>query len=242
MHGKWATSPPKLTALKAVLSKWQTALFGKAWNSLYWDNHDQPRVVSRFGNDKEYRFESAKMLAVCLHFMQGTPYVYQGDELAIPNANFTDISQYRDVESINAYNDLVGRGIYTNEEMLERLRYASRDNARQPMPWDEAEKQANDPDSVFSFYKKLISLRKTLPILIYGDYELLLPDSEELFVYKRKFDGEEILVLCNFTDKHQAYINDDFAGAEIVISNYSCDAYAGSLRPYEALALRIQGA
>lgn len=238
---KWAKKPPKLTALKSCLSKWQTALYGKAWNSLYWDNHDQPRAVSRFGDDQKYRVQSAKMLGVCLHFMQGTPYVYQGEELGMTNAGYTDISQYSDVESLNAYRDLVGNGILTKEDMLERLAFTSRDNARTPIPWDEAEKQTGDPDSVYTFYKRLIALRKQQDIIIEGEYELLLPESEELFIYTRTYKNKRLLVICNFSGEEQRYTPDDiFKNGKILISNYNRNCYSEALAPYEAIVLLVE--
>lgn len=262
-YGKWNDQPPKLTELKKVLSKWQTQLYGKAWNSLYWDNHDQPRVVSRFGNDGKYRVESAKMLATCLHMMQGTPYIYQGEELGMTNAGFTSISQYRDIESINAYEEMVESGIYDEEYMMKCLRYKSRDNARTPMQWSmeknagfsgaepwievnpnyitiNAEEQLGNQDSVFHYYQKLIRLRKKHPVIIEGKYQLLLPDSEELYVYMRIMEAEKMLVVCNFTDQEQAYaVPDEFAGAGCLIGNYGSEERAGRvmLKPYEAFVL-----
>ena len=239
--GKWAKKPPKLTALKQCLSKWQVDLHGIAWNSLYWSNHDQPRAVSRFGNEGKYRIESAKMLGVCLHFMQGTPYIYQGEELGMVNAKFTKIGEYSDIETLNAYKDLVDGGILTEKDMLERLAYTSRDNARTPIPWDEAERQQNDTNSVFSFYKQLIALRKQHDIIICGEYELLLSESEELFIYTRTWQDEKLLVICNFTDTPQEYIPDKiFSGGEVLVSNYNEKIYNGLLKPYEALVIHAK--
>lgn len=208
---KWTDRKCRLTELKEVLSRWQTGLYGKAWNSLFWCNHDQPRVVSRFGNDSpEYREVSAKMLAVCLHMMQGTPYIYQGEELGMTDVPFKGIADFRDLDSINAYWELTGKGIFKEEEMQRFLRYKSRDNARTPMQWDaspnagftegepwimvnpnygeiNAADQIGREDSVFSFYKELVKLRKEKPVIVNGEYRLLDPESEDVFVYEEAF-------------------------------------------------------
>ncbi|MEE1086886.1 MAG: alpha-glucosidase [Schaedlerella sp.] len=261
-HGKWTMKKMYLPDLKKVLTNWQTELQGKAWNSLYWDNHDQPRIVSRWGNDSdEYREISAKMLGTCLHMMQGTPYVYQGQELGMTNMKFTELSQTDDVEEKNIYNDLVlDRKVYTHEEMMEIISLKGRDNARTPMHWDDsanggfttgtpwfgvnpnytkinAAAQVNDPDSVFSFYKKLIQLRHEEDIIVYGTYELLEPDHEELYIYKRKLDDKELLVICNFSDKVVELPAAIAANAEankgILLSNYKeIDTY--TVKPYES--------
>ena len=262
-YGKWNNRPPKLTQIKEVLSKWQTQLHGKAWNSLYWDNHDQPRVVSRFGNDKEYRTESAKMLATCLHMMQGTPYIYQGEELGMTNAGFTSLDQYRDIESINAYHEIVDGGIAGDDYMMECLRFKSRDNARTPMQWNSsinagftegnpwievnpnytsinAEGALADENSTFYYYKKLIGLRKQYQIITEGSYELLLPGSEELYVYTRTYGDEKLLTVCNFTgDTQKLDVPVEFEGSRCLIGNYPRDNYEGQtkLQPYEAFVL-----
>lgn len=260
--GKWNDHPPKLSALKEVLSRWQTGLHEKAWNSLFWDNHDQPRIVSRFGNDREYREKSAKMLALCLHMMQGTPYIYQGEELGMTNFPFTSVSQFRDLESINAFRELVGGGVFDETYMMKCLNYKSRDNARTPMQWDatayagfsdvqpwievnpnyreiNAQSQVDDSDSVFQFYRKLIKLRKTSDVIVHGKYELLLPESEELFVYTRTYEGRKLLVICNFTAQDQEYsVPADLVliPRELLASNYGDSDVENStiLRPYEA--------
>jgi len=265
-YGKWSDTRVSLTELKKTLSKWQTELKGEAWNSLYWENHDQPRSVSRFGDDRpQYRDLSAKMLATCLHMMQGTPYVYQGEELGMTNYPFNDMSQFRDIESINAYKEWVGSGRVSHEEMMRCLCLKSRDNARTPMQWDasghagftkgipwiavnpnyqeiNASREIADEESVFHYYKKLIGLRKQHKIMVYGDYELLLPDSGEIFAYTRTLDGEKLLVICNFTDKEQEFrVPEEFAGNEAacLIANYKGDdcRKSGRLRPYEAIVL-----
>mgnify|MGYP000013668705 FL=1 len=262
---KWSDKKVKLTALKENLTKWQNELEGKAWNSLFWCNHDQPRVVSRFGNDsKEYREVSAKMLATCLHLMQGTPYVYQGEELGMTNVPFASVDEFKDIESINAYHEYVESGLISKEDMMRYLCYKSRDNARTPMQWNDqenagfttgtpwikvnpnyveinAEEEVKRADSVFSYYKKLIALRHQEEVIVYGHYELLLPESEELYVYTRELNEEKLLVICNFTDKEVSYaVPDEFVGKEILISNYEEQEMKQelSLKPYEAIVIR----
>ena len=259
---KWNDKPPKLSELKKVFTKWQVELEDKAWNSLFWDNHDQPRVVSRFGNDKEYREVSAKMLATCLHMMQGTPYIYQGEELGMTNIHFNSIEEYNDIESINAYNELVSNNIVDSKTMLSYLNFKSRDNARTPMQWDDTENagfttgtpwmtinpnykyinakaQENDNSSVYNYYKKLIQLRKENEIIVYGKYRPLLEDSEEIFAYTRTLDNQKLLVVSNFTDnkvKFEVPENMKGQNRELLISNYEVLEHNDviDLRPYEA--------
>ncbi len=264
-YGKWDGHKMPLPEWKANLSKWQTGLSHEAWNSLYLSNHDQPRSVSRYGNDsEEYRERSAKLLATCLHMMQGTPYVYQGEELGMCNAYFDKLEDYRDIESINAYHELTEQCGVSHEEMMGYLKRISRDNARTPMQWDDsknagfttgtpwlkvnsnypevnAKAQVNDPDSVFSYYKKLIRLRHENEIIVYGDYELLEAESEETFIYKRTYENEHLMVLCNFAD-HEVSVTDAVMeqipdGAEKLITNYA-DDMGQTLRPYEAKVYR----
>lgn len=261
---KWNERKIDLVELKETLSKWQVELYGKAWNSLYWCNHDQPRILSRLGNpSKEYHDVSAKMLGTCLHMMQGTPYIYQGEELGMTNVPFETLEDFRDIESINAYHELVGKGIITSDDMMRYLRYKSRDNARTPMQWDEsdnagfttgnpwimvnpnykeinAKEQLVREDSVFHHYQKLIRLRKEYPIIVYGKYSLLLPQDRSLYVYKRELDGQTLLVICNFTDQEIPYeIPEELCGKDrkVLISNYARE-YEGKdldLKPYEAV-------
>ena len=246
------------------MSRWQTELYNKAWNSLFWDNHDQPRAVSRFGNDSPaYREASAKMLATCLHMMQGTPYIYQGEELGMTNYPFEKLSDFRDIESINAYREWCESGEVSHEIFWPCLLFRSRDNARTPMQWDNsaqagfttgtpwistnpnyteinAKAETADPDSVFHYYKKLIALRKQNPIIVYGKYELLLKDSEELYVYTRTLDDEKLLVVCNFSEtKTHFTIPEEFIGKTSLISNMenTYDKPEITLRPYEAFVL-----
>jgi oligo-1,6-glucosidase len=241
---KWNDRKINLVELKEVFSRWQTKLHDRAWNSLYWSNHDQPRVVSRLGNDKKHREKSAKMIATYLHFLQGTPFIYQGEEIGMTNAPFADINDYRDIESINAYNELVVRDkLIPQEDMLRFLRNRSRDNSRTPMQWNSSanagfssgkpwimvnpnyieintEKQMRRKDSVFAYYQKLIKLRKELDIITLGDYELLLPDDPDLYVYTRNYKNESLLVVCNFSEKERALtLPERFTDSKLLISN-----------------------
>ena len=263
---KWSDKKMDLRDMKQVLTKWQKGLEEIAWNSLFWENHDQPRSVSRFGNDGEYREMSAKMLATCLHMMQGTPYVYQGQELGMTNVPFGDISDFRDLDSINAYHELTAQGVFTEEEMLRFLRYKSRDNARTPFQWNDqenagftsgtpwimvnpnyreinAQEQMAREDSVFHYYQKLIRLRKENAIIVYGTYDLLLPDDPELYVYTRTLEEEKLLVICNFYGNTREYtLPEDWQpdAMECLIGNYK-EVKTGrtmTIRPYEAVVFR----
>ena len=263
-YGKWTDRKRPLPELKAILSKWQTELYGAAWNSLFWDNHDQPRAVSRFGNDApEYRSTSAKMLATCLHMMQGTPYIYQGEELGMTNYPFAGPADFKDIESINAYQEWCASGRVAHEEFWPCMLFTSRDNARTPVQWDateyagftsgtpwipvnpnyteiNAEAELADPDSVFHYYKKLIALRKQYPIIVYGKYELLMPEDENLFVYTRTRNEEKLLTVCNFSEKEQKFlIPEEFHNAECLIENLSNNHKKSqiTLKPYEAFVL-----
>ncbi len=265
-YGKWTDQKMPLTMLKKTLSRWQRELHGKAWNSLFWDNHDQPRAVSRFGDDRPmFREISAKMLATCLHMLQGTPYIYQGEELGMTNYPFQSPDDFRDIESINAYSQWCANGPLSHEEFWPCITAKSRDNARTPMQWDDTENagfttgtpwisvnpnykeinakaETSDPDSVFHYYKKLIALRRENPVMIYGSYEPLLEDSEELFVYTRTLDLEKLLTVCNFSDKEASFtIPYEFVGAGCLISNTenTYDKAEITLRPYEAFVLKI---
>ena len=248
-YGKWDSHKMPLPVWKKILSRWQTGLEGKAWNSLFLSNHDQPRSVSWFGNDSEqYREISAKMLGTCLHMMQGTPYVYQGEELGMCNAYFDQLEDYRDIESLNAYKELTETCGVSHEEMMGYLKRISRDNARTPMQWDDsanagfttgtpwikvnsnypkvnAKQEISDPDSVFSYYKKLIRLRHENEIIVYGDYKLLAPEDEALFIYTRMLGTQRLMVLCNFTEKEvsiPAEVTEQIpADAKRLIGNYS---------------------
>ncbi len=266
-ESKWNTRPVSLLCLKRILSKWQTGLHDVGWNSLFLSNHDQPRSVSRFGNDSdEYRERSAKMLATCLHMMQGTPYVYQGEELGMTNYPFTEMSQFRDLETINAYRELVEESHKREpEELIRCFQHRGRDNARTPMQWDDSENagfstgtpwigvnpnyrgvnaraQQQDPESVFSYYKKLIRLRKEHDIIVYGSYRLLMEESDSVFAYVRTLGQQKLLVLCNFTRDEQALdipAQVRCSDGEVLISNYGKEQAEDiqTLRPYEAIAI-----
>ncbi len=264
-YGKWTDEKLPLTTLKKTLSRWQVDLYGQAWNSLFWDNHDQPRAVSRFGDDRpQYREASAKMLATCLHMLQGTPYIYQGEELGMTNYPFQSPDDFRDIESINAYKEWCADGSLSHEVFWPCITFKSRDNARTPVQWDDsaqagfttgtpwiavnpnykeinAKAQTADPDSIFHYYKKLIALRKENPIMVYGRYELLLPDSEELFVYTRTLEHEKLLVVCSFFDHETDFtIPDEFVGMPCLISNMenTYDSAKMTLKSYEAFVLK----
>lgn len=220
---KWDFCPLPFVKLKKCLEKWQKELHGCGWNSLFWDNHDLPRIVSRLGNDREYRVEAAKMLATVLHGMEGTPYVYQGEELGMTNVRFDSIEQYQDIEIRNMYRERLEKG-YAEKDIMESIYAKGRDNARTPMQWDDTENagfttgtpwlgvnpnyteinarsQLQDENSVFHYYKKLIHLRKENSIFVDGDFTLLLPEDENIFAYVREYEGRKLLVAANFTDK-----------------------------------------
>ncbi|MDO4327741.1 MAG: alpha-glucosidase [Lachnospiraceae bacterium] len=260
---KWSDKKMDLRDLKEVLTRWQKGLENIAWNSLFWENHDQPRSVSRFGNDGKYRETSAKMLATCLYLMQGTPYIYQGQELGMTNVPFERIEDFRDLDSINAYHELTGQGVFSKEEMLRYLRYKSRDNARTPFQWSDEEhagfttgtpwimvnpnykeinarEQMSREDSVFHYFQKLIRLRKEQEIIVYGTYELLWPESREIYAYTRTLGEKQLLVICNFTaDQVPFKVPEEFLQGEILIQNFR-DAAVNenmTLRPYEAIVL-----
>ena len=264
---KWSTKPMPLVPLKENLSKWQKGLDGVAWNSLYFCNHDQPRIVSRLGDESDaYRELSAKCIATCLHMMQGTPYVYQGEELGMTNTVFNSVDDFRDLESINAYRELVESGLYTDEDMFPKIAHKSRDNARTPMQWDASENagfttgtpwiavnpnykkinvadQLKREDSVFHYYQNLIRLRKENEIIVYGNYELLLPEDENIFAYKRTLDNQKLLVVCNFSKSEQKFDFSGYENAKVLISNYNRDAGEdGILKPYEATVLLLENA
>ena len=263
-YGKWTTEKYDFKEFKRTMLKWQEELQGKAWNSLFLGNHDQPRSVSRFGNDNPaYRETSAKMLATCLHMMQGTPYVYQGEELGMTNGYFDKLEDYRDIESINFFTELTEAGFMTPEYMMKCLMLRSRDNARTPMQWDDSEQagftdgeswikvnpnykeinaaqQLKDPNSIFHYYQKLISLRKEKDIIVYGEFEPLYRDDEQIFAYTRKLDQEKLLTVCNFSDKNaEMEISEEFKGAECLITNLDRTVFEGKivLKPYEAFVL-----
>lgn len=263
--GKWTTRKMDLRNLKKILTRWQKGLQDIAWNSLYWENHDQPRSVSRFGNDSdEYREISAKMLATCIHMMQGTPYVYQGEELGMTNCPFNTLDNFRDLESINAFHELTEQDKMTEEDMMAAIGYKGRDNARTPMQWDDsayagfsttnpwimvnpnytkinAKDQVNREDSVFKYYQKLIKLRHESELIVYGTYDLILDDDKDIYAYIRTLGDEKLIVYCNFSENtREVELPEEFVNKKVLISNYS-DAKANqkiTLRPYEAIVIQ----
>lgn len=263
--GKWTTRKMDLRNLKKILTRWQKGLQDIAWNSLYWENHDQPRSVSRFGNDSdEYREISAKMLATCIHMMQGTPYVYQGEELGMTNCPFNTLDNFRDLESINAFHELTEQGKMTEEDMMAAIGYKGRDNARTPMQWDDsayagfstanpwimvnsnytkinARDQINREDSVFKYYQKLIKLRHESELIVYGTYDLILDDDKDIYAYIRTLGDEKLIVYCNFSENtREVELPEEFTNGKVLISNY-IDAKVNhkiTLRPYEAIVIQ----
>lgn len=265
---KWTDKRFKLVDLKKILAKWQDGLKDHGWNSLYWNNHDQPRVVSRFGDDGEYWEPSAKMLATCLHLMKGTPYIYQGEEIGMTNVKFPSISDYRDIEILAAYDKYTKMLGYTHEQMMKCIYSFGRDNGRTPMQWNDSknagftqgtpwigvnpnytkinvEKQLRDKNSILHYYKKLIKLRKSHEIIVYGDFKMLYEEDPNLFVYERILEGEKILVVLNFTKEEQTFNPpEEWLGkeAEVLISNYENEGKITekTLKPYEAVAYLLK--
>ena len=253
---KWDLAPLPFKKLKKIMAHWQNELYNCGWNSLFWDNHDLPHIVSRWGNDREYRVESAKMLAILLHGMQGTPYIYQGEELGMTNVQY-DIEDYKDCEIINMYHERLEKG-YSKDEIMKSIYAKGRDNARTPMQWDDsvnagfttgtpwikvndnygkinAKSQVDDPDSIFSCYKKLVQLRKDYPVFVDGKFTLLLEDDENIFAYSRKNEEKTMIVVCNFFDKEIPMpLAKECEGMEVLISNYKDTSDMSVLRPYEA--------
>lgn len=255
---KWNLKRLNLRDLKRVFTKWQTKLADEGWNSLFWNNHDLPRIVSRWGNDKEYRVLSAKMLAILLHGMKGTPYIYQGEEIGMTNIEFKTIDDFADIEAVNMYRERVAAG-GDKESVLNSLRNKARDNARTPMQWNDGEnagftqgkpwyrvnpnylqinvqKALEDENSVFYCYQKLIRMRRENPIMVYGRYELLLPENENIYAYTRTYKDTIWLVICNFYGENEEFSLE--GTGKILISNYkdSCtNLKKGRLRPYEAV-------
>ncbi len=268
--GKWDIRPWSLADLKKTMTKWQKELEGKGWNSLYLNNHDQPRAVSRFGDDGKYRVESAKMLATFLHMMQGTPYIYQGEEIGMTNVRFPSIEYYRDIETLNMYKERVEEYGEDPQKVMEKIYYKGRDNARTPMQWDDSEnagfttgtpwipvnpnyKEINvkealaDPNSVFHYYKKLIQLRKQHDIIVYGTYDLILEDDPYIYAYTRTLGNEKLIVITNFSEKTPVFrLPDDitYKTKELLISNYDVDETEElkeiRLRPWEARVYKIR--
>jgi len=252
---KWDLAPLPFGELKEVFDRWQTRLYGRGWNSLFWNNHDLPRIVSRWGNDREYRVESAKMLATLLHGMQGTPYIYQGEELGMTNIKFP-IEDYRDIETRNLYEERRKAG-YEERSVMESIYAKSRDNARTPMQWDDSENAGfthktpwirmnpNYPEinaaaqvgvagSVFEYYRKLIHLRKSYMVFVEGRFQMLLKEDENIFAYMREDEESQLLVVCNFFDKQvPCKLLEEWEEETLLIGNYE-GSVKGQLRPYEA--------
>lgn len=273
---KWDLAPLDFIAFKESFRKWQVELYEDGWNSLFGNNHDLPRMVSRWGNDKEYRVESAKMLATMLHMQKGTPYIYQGEEIGMTNVKFPSIEYYNDIEGLNMYNERISLG-YSEDEIMKSLYAKGRDNARTPMQWDSSENggfstekpwlMVNDnytdinverdikaPWSIFAYYQKLIRLRKSEEVIKYGKFELLLKEHREAFVYTRSYNGENLLVVCNFygnnisidlselkdklglEDNSELSLNED-----VLIANYNNPPRLTDkleLRPYETIVYK----
>ena len=260
---KWDLAPLNFIKLKEVFNKWQTELDNEGWNSLFWNNHDLPRIVSRWGNDDVYRKESAKMFAILLHMMKGTPYIYQGEELGMTNCPIDDISEAKDIETINMYNERISSG-FTKEEILESINAKGRDNARTPMQWNarehagfttgipwlrvnpnykeiNAEEALADQDSVFYMYKKLIDLRRKHDIIVWGDYELVEETPEHVFAYSRIYEDQRWLVVCNMSSEKQVFTVPREA-LRIIVSNYPLKQLPDGkveLRPYEAFVVEV---
>lgn len=254
---KWDLKPLNLIDLKENFEKWQTQLHGLGWNSLYWNNHDQPRIVSRFGDDETYRVESAKMLATCLHMLQGTPYIYQGEEIGMTNVRFESIEQYKDIETLNMYKEKQAQGVPT-ESIMKSIYAKGRDNARTPMqwnnrpnggfsegePWIEANPRyheinvdaaLSDQQSIFYHYQHLISLRKNLDVITTGTFILLYKDHPHLFAYERENEREKLIVFCNFSKELiELPQNQVLSGYKVVVQNYP-DVIPYQLRPYETI-------
>lgn len=270
IHGKWGLVPWRLDELKRIMSKWQTELYGKGWNALYLTNHDQPRALSRFGDDQAYWAESAKLLATYVHTLCGTPYIYQGEEIGMTNVAFDSIQDYRDVEILNYYKEKVIDQGLDKKEVMKSIHHKGRDNARTPMQWNSSfqagfttgtpwiqvnenyvkinvESQLDDPESIFNYYKKLIQLRKQHDVFVYGDYELILEDHPEIYAYVRTLEDEKLLVMLNFfggTPTFELPGNQSITSPELLISNYAVEKEGTlnsvKLQPYEARVYRFK--
>jgi oligo-1,6-glucosidase len=267
--GKWGPAPLRLTDLKQVMTRWQKDLENQGWNSFYLSNHDQPRSVSRFGDDKAYRVESAKLLATFVHTLHGTPYVYQGEEIGMTNVAFDTIEDYRDIETLNFHRKAVQELGLDPARVLAAIHARSRDNARTPVQWDDSAnagftigtpwirvnpnyREINvaqalaDPDSIFHYYRKLIRLRRENPVIVHGSYDLILEAHEQIYAYTRTLGDERLLVILNFSADTPVFAlptHIDFTDRELLIANYPVDPAEDIrqliLRPYEARVYRI---
>lgn len=260
---KWDFQPMQVPDLKKVFTKWQTELADEGWNSLFWNNHDLPRIISRWGNDQKYRVESGKMFAILLHMMKGTPYIYQGEEIGMTNRPITDVSQVEDIESVNMYHEWLELG-HDKEMLIEAINRKGRDNARTPMQWN-AEKNAGfttgtpwlsvndnyrevnveaalaDPDSIFYTYQKLIQLRKDNPIMVWGSFELLETEAE-VFAYYRHWENETWLVVNNFSDEPHQLDLTDVTIADVIIQNYDdtiTELKQMTLKPWQSFVVKV---
>ncbi|MGC6768456.1 glycoside hydrolase family 13 protein [Enterococcus sp. LJL51] len=260
---KWDLQPLDKKKLKEVLSKWQTALGNQGWNSLFWNNHDLPRIISRWGNDQNYREKSGKMFAILLHMMKGTPYIYQGEEIGMTNRPVASIEEVQDIESINMYHERLAAG-YTKDELLRSINAKGRDNARTPIQWNSSsnagfttgkpwlpvnenypsvnvERALENPESIFYTYQQLIQLRKEHALIVWGDYALIPDTAEEVFAYYREYKGEKWLIVANLSDTAQDFLLKDTVKEEI-ISNRTApisNAKLLNLEPYDALVVRV---
>lgn len=258
---KWDLKPLSVTELKNAISKWQTAMKGEGWNSLFWNNHDLPRIVSRWGDDQRYREQSAKMFAILLHMMQGTPYIYQGEEIGMTNYRIRNIDEVQDIESINMYYERLDKG-YDVECILESINVKGRDNARTPMQWDDSknagftsadswmhvnpnykeinvEADLKNPESIFYTYKKLIQLRKENAIIVWGDFRLIQDTEEEVFMYTREWENEKWRVVANVSEQSHAVVL-PCEIEKVIIQNYKNKRYQKGtvmLEPYEAFVI-----
>lgn len=260
---KWDFQPVNIAELKTVLANWQTALGNAGWNSLFWNNHDLPRMISRWGNDQEYRVESAKMLAILLHMLKGTPYIYQGEEIGMTNTPISDISEAKDIETINMYNERLEQG-YTKEEIITSINVKGRDNARRPIAWNASENGGfttgtpwialnenykeinveaalNDSNSIFYTYQELVQLRKENPIMVWGDFELV-DTVDNVFSYYREYKGERWLVVTNFSNEEQPFSSENEI-EKVIIQNDNeeiTNLKEISLRPWQAFVVKVK--
>lgn len=267
---KWGTVPWDLLKLKQIMTRWQKDLEDKGWNSFYLSNHDQPRQVSRFGDNGHYRVESAKLLATFLHMLHGTPYVYQGEEIGMTNVNFESIEDYRDIETLNMYREFVEDKGLDPQAVMAMIHTRSRDNARTPIQWDNGEhagfttgtpwmkvnpnyKEINvkqalaDPNSIFYYYQKLIRLRRENPVIVYGKYDLILDTHQEIYAFTRTLGDDRLLVILNFKKNAPVFAlpaHISFSGKELLISNYEIDPaddiHLLTLKPFEARVYRLR--
>ncbi|WP_317946625.1 alpha-glucosidase [Carnobacterium maltaromaticum] len=263
---KWDLQPLDFIQLKAILSKWQTALGDEGWNSLFWNNHDLPRIISRWGNDSpKYRVKSGKMLATILHLMKGTPYIYQGEEIGMVNTPVSSIEELDDIESLNMYRERLAAG-YDKADILASINKKGRDNARRPMQWSNhehggfttgtpwlelspryseinVENELADSESLFYHYQRLIQLRKNNPLVVWGTYQELVPNDTQLFVYERSYENETWLIVANFYEEEADFKHESHKVKEIILSNYSdssVDLANLHLRAYETVVYRLE--